>query len=114
MKKYLLICTFATYGYDDDEMCANTFQVGNFDTLEECYNACKAEVRDQAINTADGYDDDEYRNEIIEDFCKNAFKTGGIDDDYFAKPLADGIIFEHWYTGGNYKTRNIFTVIKIA
>lgn len=115
MKKYLLICTFATYGYDDDDMCANTFQVGNFDTLEECYEACKVEIKDQALNSADAFEADEDRQkEFIEDFCKDTSKVGGIDDDSFARPLADRIIFEHWYMGGNYKTRNIFTVIKIA
>lgn len=115
MKKYLLLCTFATYGYDDDDLCVNTFQLGNFDTLEECYEACEAEIRDQALNSADAYEDDEDRQkEFIEEFCSGTFKTGGIDDDSFARPLADRIIFVHWYNGGNYRTENKFTVIKIA
>lgn len=115
MKKYLLLCTFATYGYDDDDLCTNTFQVGNFDTLEECYEACKAEIEDQAMNSADAYENDEdQQKEFIKDFCSGVSKTGKIDDSSFARPLADRIIFEHWYDGGNYRTENTFTAIKIA
>lgn len=35
--KYLLLCTFSCHEIDDDELFMNNWKVGEFETLEKCY-----------------------------------------------------------------------------
>ena len=60
MKNYLVLCNFASYAEDDYELFTNQWTVGSFDTLEECYEACRKDALQVARDAYEGmYDEDE-------------------------------------------------------
>ena len=60
MKNYLVLCNFAGYTEDDCELFTNQWTVGSFDTLEECYEACRKDALQVARDAYEGmYDEDE-------------------------------------------------------
>ena len=119
MKKYLLIDTYSNYGYDDDDLSVNSFVLGDFETLDECAEAVKAEIISQANENAMGiYDLEEGEtttdSEIyVYAYCDKINIHVELDDNSFAREGANRMLAEHWYNGGNYLVENQFLVIRV-
>ena len=65
MKNYLVLCNFASYAEDDYELFTNQWTVGSFDTLEECYEACRKDALQVARDAYEGmYDEDELEDKL--------------------------------------------------
>ena len=70
MKNYLVLCNFASYAEDDYELFTNQWTVGSFDTLEECYEACRKDALQVARDAYEGmYDEDELEDKL-DDFME--------------------------------------------
>lgn len=119
MKKYLLIDAYANYSYDDDFNSVNQFVVGDFDTIDECIEAVKAEIISQANENAMGiYDLEEGEHTpdsevYVYDYCDKIDIHVELDDDSFAREGANRELAEHWYNGGNYTVDNKFMIVRI-
>ena len=61
MKNYLVLCNFASCAEDDYDLFTNQWTVGSFDTLEECYEACREDALQVARDVYEGmsYEDEE-------------------------------------------------------
>ena len=74
MKNYLVLCNFASYAEDEYELFTNQWTVGSFDTLEECYEACRQDALQVAKDAYENcYDEDELEiliNNFIEELVK--------------------------------------------
>lgn len=74
MKNYLVLCNFASYAEDEYELFTNQWTVGSFDTLEECYEACRQDTLQVAKDAYENcYDEDELEiliNNFIEELVK--------------------------------------------
>ena len=68
MSKYLLLCTFSGYEVSDTELISNNWKVGEFDSIEECYE----EGLDDIIQVAK--DSLEYLYEEDEEVYSKEFK----------------------------------------
>lgn len=76
MKNYLVLCSFASYAEDDYELFTNQWTVGSFDTLEECYEACRQDALQVAKDAYENmYDDDEDFQNKVEDFMEELVKV---------------------------------------
>lgn len=76
MKNYLVLCSFASYAEDDCELFTNQWTVGSFDTLEDCYEACKQDALQVALDAYENmYDDDEDFQNKVEDFMEELVKV---------------------------------------
>lgn len=76
MKNYLVLCSFASYAEDDCELFTNQWTVGSFDTLEECYEACRQDALQVAKDAYENmYDDDEDFQNKVEDFMEELVKV---------------------------------------
>lgn len=73
MKNYLVLCNFASYAEDDCELFTNQWTVGSFDTLEECYEACRKDALQVARDAYEGMYDENEEDELedkLDDFMK--------------------------------------------
>lgn len=114
MKKFLLIDNYTNYSYDDNDLTSNVFVVGDYDTIEQCLEACENEIENQAKENAKAVcEDDQEKQEYIEAYCCDAMLFGVVDED-FARPGANRYVMEHWADGGSYKLENQFMVVRIA
>ena len=78
MKNYLVLCNFAGYVEDDYELFTNQWTVGSFDTLEECYEACRQDALQVAKDAYEGmYDEDEQEElqDKLDDFMEELVKV---------------------------------------
>ena len=76
MNNYLVLCSFASYAEDDCELFTNQWTVGSFDTLEECYEACRQDALQVAKDAYENmYDDDEDFQNKVEDFMEELVKV---------------------------------------
>lgn len=78
MKNYLVLCSFASYAEDDYELFTNQWTVGSFDTLEECYEACRQDALQVAKDTYENmYDEDEQEDlqNKLDDFMEELVKV---------------------------------------
>lgn len=121
MKKYLLINNYTCYAYDDDDLTSNVYTLGDYDTVAECLEVAKSEIRGQAEENAENMfeldDTDEEiiaqaKQEYIDRYCEGQsdFEVG---EDGFFRPGATRYILEHWYAGGSYRVENQFMVVRI-
>ena len=78
MKNYLVLCNFAGYAENDYELYTNQWTVGTFDTLEECYEACRQDALQVAQDAYEGMYDEKNRTNYanqIEDFMEKLVKV---------------------------------------
>lgn len=114
MKSYLVLCSFASYAEDDYELFTNQWTVGSFDTLEECYEACRQDALQVAKDTYENmYDEDEvedFQNKL-NDFMEELVKVHREETDllFFERSLISHLE----YTDSNGPQHLNYSVMKL-
>ena len=76
MSKYLLLCTFSCHEVDDDELFTNHWKVGEFNSIQDCYDNGIDDIRSVGEDSLEGMfdlDDETEQEKYLEevnDYCK--------------------------------------------
>ena len=117
MKNYLVLANFAGYDKNEDELFTNQWTVGSFDTLEECYEACREDIFQVAKDTFGPIYDTDEADEVdelskeIDNYtdCANKVHKNEVDLLYLEKNL----IYYLEYSNDNFKNNIDYCVLKI-
>lgn len=114
MKNYLVLCNFAGYTENDYELYTNQWTVGTFDTLEECYEACRQDALQVAQDTYEGMYDENEQDKLqnqIDDFMEELVKVHREEVDllFFERSLISHLE----YTDSNGPQHLDYSVIKL-
>jgi hypothetical protein len=114
MKNYLVLANFAGYDQNEFELFTNQWTVGSFDTLEECYEACRKDTEQVAHDTFESmYDETELKEceASIKEYVECGSKLHRTETDllFFTRTL----IYFLEFNGENFVNNIDYSVIKI-
>ena len=102
MSKYLLLCTFSCREEDDNELFTNYWKVGEFSSLQECYDKSIEDIRSVGENSLegrfdleDGIEQKEYLEEV-NTYCSGYEMTHRTEEDFKLLVPVQILSNEYW------------------
>jgi hypothetical protein len=113
-KNYLVLANLAGYDKNEEELYTHFWTVGTFDTLEECYEACKKDIEQVATDAFEpsyGEDEVEELNEAVREYTDCAVEVQRADTEllFFERSL----IYYLEYGNDDWMNNLDYFVIKI-